>query len=106
MLVLTMPSTTNQARGGSRTTATSKMERFVIISSSCKVLISTPIKRHDNKKALSVVDDVIEQLQQLNTETIINVSTEKNMLGKKGLQLNRNGFKQFTKNSIDAFREL
>ena len=28
------------------------------------------------------------------------------MLGKKGLNLNRNGLKQFAKNLIDAIREL
>ena len=28
------------------------------------------------------------------------------MLGKKGLHLNRNGLKQFSKNLIDAIREL
>ena len=60
-----------------------------------KVIISTPIKRHDDKKASSVVDDVIQQLQQLNTETIIN---EENMLSKKGLHLNRN--------SLDYIREI
>ena len=69
-------------------------------------MISTPIKRHDNKKASSVVDDVIQQLQQLNTEMIINVNIEKKMLGKKGLHLNRNGLKQFAKNLIDAIPEL
>ena len=70
------------------------------------VILSTPIKRHDNKKASSVVDDVMQQLQQLNTETISNVSIEKNMLGKKGLHLNRNGLKQLAKNLIDAIREF
>ena len=69
-------------------------------------MISTPIKRHDNKKASSVVDDVIQQLQQLNTEMIINVNIEKKMLGKKGLHLNRNCLKQFAKNLIDAIPEL
>ena len=59
---------------------------------SCKVVISAPTKRHDNKKASSVVDHVIQQLQQLNTETIINVNIKKNMLGKKGLHINRNGY--------------
>ena len=72
----------------------------------CKVTILTPIKRHDNKRASSVVGDVIQQLQQLNTETIINANIEKNILGKKGLHLNRNGLKQFSKNLIDAIREL
>ena len=69
---------------------------------SCKVIISTPIKRHDNK----VVDDAIQQLQQLNTETIINANIKKNMLVKKGLHLNRNSLKQFAKNLTEAIREL
>ena len=55
---------------------------------SCKVIISTLIKRYDNKRASSVVDDVIQQLQQLNTETIINANIEKNVFVKKGLHLN------------------
>ena len=62
-----------------------KMKEFIQLKEpSCKTIISTPIKRHDNKKASSVVD-VIPQLQQLNAETIINVNIEKNMLDKKGL---------------------
>ena len=73
---------------------------------SCKVIISTLTKTYDIKEASSVVDDVIQQLQQLNRETIINVNIEKNMLGKKGLHLNRNGLKQFAKNLIDTIREL
>ena len=83
------------------------MKEFIQLKvPSCKVIISTPIKRHENKKASSVVDNVIQQLQQLNTEMIINVNIEKNMLDKKGLHLNRNGLKQFPKNLIDAIREL
>ena len=58
------------------------------------------------KKVLSVVDDAVQQLQQLNTETIINANIEKNMFGKKNFHLNRNGSKQFANNSIDAIREL
>ena len=84
-----------------------KLKGFIQLKvTSCKVIISTPIKRYDNKKESSVVDDVIQQLQQLNTETIINANIEENMLGKKGLHLNRNGLKQFAKNLIDAVREL
>ena len=84
-----------------------KLKEFIQLKvPSCNVTISTPIKRHDNKKASSVADDVTQQLQQLNTETIINVNIEKNKLGKKGLHLNRNGLKQFVKNLVDAIREL
>ena len=84
-----------------------KLKEFIQLKvTSRKVIISTPIKRYDNKKESSVVDDVIQQLQQLNTETIINANIEENMLGKKGLHLNRNGLKQFAKNLIDAVREL
>ena len=55
---------------------------------------------------VNFVKILIKQLQQLNTETNINANVEKNMLGKKGLHLNRNGLKQFAKNLIDAIREL
>ena len=40
---------------------------FFMKSYNFKVIISTPIKRYSSKKASSVVDDVIQQLQQLNT---------------------------------------
>ena len=51
------------------------------------------------KKASSVVDDVIQQLQHLNTENI-----EKNMLCKTGLHPNRNGKEwQFAKNLMVLF---
>ena len=50
-----------------------KLKEFIQLKvPSFKALISTPIKRHDNERASSVVDDLIQQLQQLNTETIIN----------------------------------
>ena len=82
-----------------------KLKEFIQLKvPSCKVIISTPIKRHDNKKASNVTDDVIQQLQQLNTKMIMNVNIEKNMLGKKDLHLNRHGLKQFVKNLIDAWR--
>ena len=64
------------------------------------------------KKASSFVDDAMQHQQintdvtSINTEKIINVNTEKNMLSKKGLHLNRNGLKQFAKSLIDAIREL
>ena len=84
-----------------------KLKEFIQLKVlSCKVKISTPKKRHDNKKATSVVDNVIQQLQQLNTETIINANIEKKILVKEGLHLNRNGLKQFAKNLIDVIREL
>ena len=36
-----------------------KLKEFIQLKvPSCKVIISTPIKRHDNKKALSVLDDI------------------------------------------------
>ena len=83
-----------------------KLKEFIQLKvTSCKVIISTPIKRHDNKKASSVVD-VIQQLRQLNTETIINENIEENMLGKKGLHLSTNVLKHFAKNLIDAIRGL
>ena len=57
-----------------------KLKEFIQLKvPSCKIIISIPIKRCDNKKVSSVVDDVIQQLHQLNTETIINVSMKKNM---------------------------
>ena len=41
---------------------------FFMKSYNFKVIISTPIKRYSSKKASSVVvDDVIQQVQQLNT---------------------------------------
>ena len=84
-----------------------KLKEFIQLKvPNCKVIISTPIKAHGNKKASSLVDDVIQQLQQLNTEATINANIEKNMLGKKGLHVNRNGLKKFAKNLIDAIQEL
>ena len=82
---------------------TFKLKKFIQLKiPSFKVIILTPIKRDDNKKASSVVDDAVQQLQQLNTDTIINT----NILGKNGLHLNRNGLKQFAKNLIDAIPEF
>ena len=55
-----------------------KLKEFIQLKvPSCKIIISTPIKRCNNKKVLNVAEDVIQQLHQLNTETIINVNIEK-----------------------------
>ena len=40
-----------------------KLKEFIQLKvPSGKVIISAPIKRHDNKKAASIVDDVVQQL--------------------------------------------
>ena len=96
-----MPSTTNQ------TTLLQKYLNWIHLVKGTQLQgYNSNTNKKVWQKTPSVVDDVIQQLQQLNTEMINNVNIEKNMLGKKGLHLNRNGIEQFPNNLIDAFRKF
>ena len=60
-----------------------------------KVIISRPIKRHDNDKASNVIGEVIEQFQELSVDMIDNENIEKKLLGERGLHFNGFGLKKF-----------
>ena len=89
-----------------------KLKEFIQLKvPSCKIIISILIKRGDNKKVSSVVDDVIQQLHQLNTETIINVSMKKKhelwkrelwKSGKPFCDLTQNDTNKLIKNQISS----
>ena len=71
-----------------------------------KVIISRPIKRHDNDNASRVIEEVIAQFQKLTIDRIGNENIEKKQLGKRRLHLNSFGLKKFAQNSIASIREL
>ena len=72
----------------------------------CKVIISRPIKRHDNDKASRVIEEGIAQFQKLTTDMIGNENIEKKQLGKRGFHLNGLGLKKFAQNLMAGIREL
>ena len=72
----------------------------------CKVIISRPIKRHDNDNASRVIEEVNAQFQKLTIDMIGNENIEKKHLGKRGLHLNGFGLKTFAQNLIAGIRKL
>ena len=74
--------------------------------SNCKVIISRPIKRHDNDNASCVIEQVIAQFKQLTIDMIGNENIEKKQLGKRGFHLNGFGLKKFAQNFIAGILEL
>ena len=72
----------------------------------CKVIISRPMKRHDNDNASRVIEEVILQFQKLIIDVIGNESIEKKQLGKRRLHLNGFGLKKVAQNLIAGIREL
>ena len=72
----------------------------------CKVIISRPIKRHDNDNASRVIEEVNAQFQKLTIDMIGNKNIEKKQLRKRGLHLNAFGLKKFPQNLIAGIRKL
>ena len=72
----------------------------------CKVIISRPIKRHDNDNASRVIEEVNAQFQKLTIDMIGNENIEKKQLGKRGLHLNAFGLKKFPQNLIAGIQKL
>ena len=58
-----------------------------------KVIISKPIKRHNNGNASGVIDEVISQFEKLTIDMIGNEKIEKKQLEKRGLRLRGFGLK-------------
>ena len=72
----------------------------------CKVIISRPIKRHDNDNTSRVIEKAISQFQKLAIDMIGNENIERKQLRKRGLHLNGFGLKKFAQNLIAGIREL
>ena len=72
----------------------------------CKIVLTRPIGRGDNKVAPKAVDDVITQLQELQINKIANEDIPRKVLGKNGLHLKQHGLKNFAVNFIVDIREL
>ena len=66
----------------------------------CKVIISRPIKRHDNDNASRVIEEVISQFQKPTADMIGNENIKKKQLGERGLHLNGFGLNKFAQNLI------
>ena len=84
-----------------------QVKRFIKLKvANCKVIISRPIKRHDNDNASRVIEEVISQFQKLLINMIGNENIEKKQLGRKALHLNGFGLKKLAQNLMAGIREL
>ena len=84
-----------------------QVKRFIKLKvANCKVIISRPIKRHDNDNASRVIEEVNAQFQKLTIDMIGNENIEKKQLRKRGLHLNAFGLKKFPQNLIAGIRKL
>ena len=72
----------------------------------CKVIISRPIKRHDNGNASWVIEELIPKFQKQTIDMIGNENIEKKQLGKRGFHLNGFGLNKFAQNLIAGIREV
>ena len=72
----------------------------------CKVIISRPIKRHDNDNASCVIEELIPKFQKQTIDMIGNENIEKKQLGKRGFHLNGFGLNKFAQNLIAGIREF
>ena len=72
----------------------------------CKVIISRPIKRHDNDNASCVIEELIPKFQKQTIDMIGNENIEKKQLGKRGFHLNGLGLKKIAQNLTAGIREL
>ena len=66
-----------------------QVKKFIKLTvPNCKVIISRPIKRHDNDNTSRVIEKVISKFQKLTIDMIGNENIEKKQLRKKCLHLN------------------
>ena len=70
----------------------------------CNIIISTPVKRTDDGKAMLTIKKVSEIACQLELNTIDNSNINENHLGKKGLHLNRKGTGRLVLNFLNKIK--
>ena len=70
----------------------------------CNIIISTPVKRTDDWKAMLTIKKVSEIACQLELNTIDNSNINENHLGRKGLHLNRKGTGRLVLNFLNKIK--
>ena len=76
------------------------------INKDCKVIISTPTYRFDNRKAGNTVNELTNMLISLNVPIVDNKNISRKHLGYKGLHLNSYGSSRLAMNLISVIKKL
>ena len=76
------------------------------IGKDCKVIISTPTYRFDNRKAGNTVNELTNMLINLNVPIVNNKNISRKHLGYKGLHLNSYGSSRLAMNLISVIKKL
>ena len=80
--------------------------RIEEINKDCKVDISTPTCRFDNRRAGNTVNELTNMLMNLNVYIVNNKNISRKQLGYKGLHLNRYGSSRLAMNLISVIKKL
>ena len=76
------------------------------INKDCKVIISTPTYRFDNRKAGNTVNELTNMLINLSVPIVENKNISRKDLGYKGLHLNSYGSSRLAMNLISVIKKL
>ena len=76
------------------------------INKDCKVIISTPTYRFDNRKAGNTVNELTNILINLSVPIVENKNISRKDLGYKGLHLNSYGSSRLAMNLISVIKKL
>ena len=76
------------------------------INKDCKVIISTPTYRFDNRKAGNTVNELTNMLINLSVPIVENKNISRKHLGYKGLHLNSYGSSRLAMNLISVIKKL
>ena len=76
------------------------------INKDCKVIISRPTYRFDNRKAGNTVNELTNMLISLNVPIVNNKNISRKHLGYKGLHLNSYGSSRLAMNLISVIKKL
>ena len=76
------------------------------INKDCKVIISTPTYRFDNRKAGNTANELTNMLINLNVTIVNNKNISRKHLGYKGLHLNSYGSSRLAMNLISVIKKL
>ena len=76
------------------------------INKECKVIISTPTYRFDNRKEGNTVNELTNMLINLNVPIVDNKNISRKHLGYKGLHLNSCGSSRLAMNLTSVIKKL
>ena len=72
----------------------------------CRVIISTPIKRIDDPKAMLTLSNLCTQLKKLKIDLVDNGNINENHIGKKGFHMNGKGVSKLALNFLNFLNKI